>query len=152
MAIAAEILVRRDEQEEVLETFQRIRRETGWNIGFLEKELPEGWGWNRNSEQDGYYGSGQAPQAPKMKGGMMNPLLAKADFSLPNHPYQAFYQPPREPQVQVQSQLQDLGGGGGMGMSSGMSTANMGGGMNGGFGNGGFNGGGFDHGWGKYEG
>jgi hypothetical protein len=131
MAIAAEALVHREEQEEVMRIFDRIRKETGWNIGFLKKELPEKWGWNAEEQmlrdqntinqffprggQGG--GSGNLPPAPQghgqglqqqqqqagaaMRGGILNPLLAKADFSLPNHPYQAYYQPPR---------VHDLGG------------------------------------------
>src|SRR5271168_1763119 len=43
--IAAEVLVDRREQEEVLEIFDRIRRETGWKIRFLHNELREKWGW-----------------------------------------------------------------------------------------------------------
>lgn len=122
MAIAAEALVLREEQEEVMQIFERIHKETGWNIGFLQKELPEKWGWNAEEQmlrdqssisqffpeggQAG--GSGNLPPAPQshgqggqqheqqqMRGGILNPLLARADFSLPNHPYQAYYQPPR---------------------------------------------------------
>lgn len=141
MAIAAEVLVRRDEQEEVMETFHRIRRETGWNIGFLEKELPEVWGWNAPSEESGinqfFNGqSGSGGGGAKVKGGMINPMLAKADFSLQGHPYQAFYLPPREQEVHTHQQ--DMGGG-------------MSGSMGAGFGNG-FAGQGFEGGWGKYDG
>ncbi len=39
LAIAAECLVIRREQEEVLEIFEKIRKETGWKVGFLNKEL-----------------------------------------------------------------------------------------------------------------
>ncbi|KAK6579697.1 hypothetical protein PZA11_007933 [Diplocarpon coronariae] len=34
------------------------------------------------------------PARPGLPSGILNPLLAKADFSLPNHPYQQYYQPP----------------------------------------------------------
>ena len=45
LAIAAECLVVRREQEEVLEIFEKIRKETGWKVGFLNKELKVKWGW-----------------------------------------------------------------------------------------------------------
>ncbi len=114
MAIAAEVLVERKEQEEVMGILKQIRKDTGWNITFLEKELPEYWGWNASKPEaefgvsskgsggwtqgQGQQGYSQAsgPGTPKiLKGGMVNPLLAKADFLLPNHPYQNFYLPPR---------------------------------------------------------
>jgi hypothetical protein len=39
LAIAAEGLVIRREQEEVLEIFEKIRKETGWKVESLNKEL-----------------------------------------------------------------------------------------------------------------
>lgn len=45
LAIAAECLVTRHEQEEILEIFERIRKETGWKVGFLYKDLRQKWGW-----------------------------------------------------------------------------------------------------------
>jgi hypothetical protein len=119
--IAAEALVNRREQEEVLEIFERIRKETGWKISFLHNELKEKWGWlneDMTSQQHNSLsqffpgappGGAQATSAPslpapvlpvirepvpKRVGGIMNPLLRTADFSLPNHPYQQYYQPP----------------------------------------------------------
>ncbi len=47
LAIAAECLTVRREQEEVLQIVEKIMKETGWRVGFLKKELPEKWGWNR---------------------------------------------------------------------------------------------------------
>ena len=34
------------EQQEVLQIFDKINKETGWRIGFVYKELKEKWGWN----------------------------------------------------------------------------------------------------------
>lgn len=115
MAIAAEVLVDRHEQEEVLQVFDKIRKETGWQIGFLYNELKEKWGWNREQallEQQnsllggmsGISGGGltsmsglpPVPPAPKIPSGISNPLYRNADFSLPNHPYQQYYQPPNQ--------------------------------------------------------
>lgn len=42
---AAEVLTDRREQEEVLEIFDKIHKDTGWRVGFVYKELKERWGW-----------------------------------------------------------------------------------------------------------
>jgi hypothetical protein len=121
--IAAEVLVDRREQEEVLQMFERIRKDTGWRIGFIHKELKEKWGWpnEEHSQQQmiqqqnslaQFFPSGSTGatqqgigavtslpppvQASRGAGGILNPLLRTADFSLPNHPYQAYYQPPNQ--------------------------------------------------------
>lgn len=132
LAIACEILHERREQEEVLQIFDKIRKETGWKIGFLSDELKEKWGWNVEQREEQVHvgqqmllqganqqhsliyhtsmGGGNGsnlPPAPipsetssiprtPFRGGILNPLLAKADFSLPNHPYQQHYQPPSQ--------------------------------------------------------
>lgn len=124
LAIAAECLIARHEQEEVLQIFDKIEKETGWRIGFLHKELKEKWGWvdeeamaqqllaHQNSLnqffQNGQTGNGggggggnvlpSAPPVPRQTppGGILNPMLKTADFSLPNHPYQQYYQPPNQ--------------------------------------------------------
>lgn len=123
LAIAAECLVIRREQEEVLEVFEKIRAETGWKVGFLNKELKAKWGWQEDAVQQPPMVSQQpnslpqffptatqapppqaapaslppAPPPPRpsaIPSGIPNPLLKTADFSLPNHPYQQYYQPP----------------------------------------------------------
>ena len=118
LAIAAECLVVRREQEEVLEIFEKIRKETGWNVGFLNKELRVKWGWATDdasshqmpappsSSLGQFFPTTQAPitnlpPAPTLPsrsipGGILNPLLKSADFSLPNHPYQQHYMPPTQ--------------------------------------------------------
>jgi hypothetical protein len=118
LAIAGECLTDRREQEEVLEVFEKIQKETGWRVGFLGQELRTKWGWQpegtpqqvsvvaQNSLAQFFPSTSQAPStslppAPpppsrSMPGGILNPLLAKADFSLPNHPYQQYYQPPNQ--------------------------------------------------------
>ncbi|KAM3069452.1 hypothetical protein ACMFMF_008669 [Clarireedia jacksonii] len=121
LAIAAECLVVRREQEEVLDIFEKIRKETGWKVGFLNKELKEKWGWPDEAAQQQQMMSQASslsqffppttqasappssipppppppqPSRPMMPSGILNPLLKTADFSLPNHPYQQYYQPP----------------------------------------------------------
>ncbi|TQS38794.1 hypothetical protein Golomagni_00693 [Golovinomyces magnicellulatus] len=109
LAIAAECLVIRQEQEEILEIFEKIRKETGWKVGLLYKELRSKWGWDTQEIQQSSIAplsslgnsypamTHSAPSYKKsMPSGILNPLLAKADFSLPNHPYQQYYQPPSQ--------------------------------------------------------
>ena len=124
LAIAAEGLVVRREQEEVLEIFEKIRKETGWKVGFLNKELKAKWGWQEDvqppqqqQQMPAQQNSSLAaqffpstttsqppapPQVPprQLPSGILNPLLKTADFSLPNHPYQQYYQPPNQQQQQ----------------------------------------------------
>ncbi|KAF2788726.1 hypothetical protein K505DRAFT_254843 [Melanomma pulvis-pyrius CBS 109.77] len=140
LAIAAECLKTRREQEEVLQIFDKIRQETGWRVGFLNDELRETWGWNKQpqpqerQEQDfgahaqngnmGYQQQTHQPQvthqpvmpptllpsAPSAQArsrppvGILNPLLATADFNMPQHPYQSHYVAPN-PMHQVPNQL-----------------------------------------------
>jgi hypothetical protein len=132
LAIAAEGLVSRREQDEVLTIFDKIRKETGWRVAFLHKELKEKWGWHNEEEafqqqqqqqqqnqqmqaglmqmpgfgfqpQSNASGSSLPPAPPTMmaKGppqGIVNPLLSKADFSAPKHPYQNYWVPPQSSQ------------------------------------------------------
>jgi hypothetical protein len=106
MVIASEVLVDRREQEEALTVFDRIHRETGWNIAFLSSELRDKWGWNEESGSPSAshpYSAGRPSLPPHMAleqrrlispAGIPNPVYRSADFSLPNHPYQQFYRPP----------------------------------------------------------
>jgi hypothetical protein len=111
LAIAAECLVVRREQEEVLSIFEKIKKETGWRVGFINTELKEKWGWNdeafQRQQASGLqyqsggpqsYGGHQSnmpsmPTAPARRPGFPNPLLM-ADFNSPHPPYQSYYVPP----------------------------------------------------------
>ena len=118
LAIAAECLTNRREQEEVLEIFARIKREGGWRIQFVIDGLTNQWGWttqdpqasNTNSTTNTssiYQQSSQAsmlplPQQPppaqkKPPSGIVNPMYRNADFSKPDAPYKNFYVPPALP-------------------------------------------------------
>lgn len=136
LAIAAECLTNRREQEEVLEIFARIKREGGWRIQFVIDELHEKWGWTSTHETDMssnnstttassfYQQSGQAsmpplPQQPPLQtqrrppSGIVNPLYRNADFSKPDAPYKNFYVPPALPTppttaLQLQQQQQSV--------------------------------------------
>jgi len=144
LAHAAECLTDRREQEEVLQIFTKINKETGWRIAFVFKELKERWGWSEHpsmpqahitsnsdptprpighgsysasptqtaytntgsvSGPSGNYGQIQvatappppppaAPVARRPPIGIVNPMFATADFSMPQHPYQNVYVAP----------------------------------------------------------
>ena len=114
LAIAGDGLVERREQEEVLEIFTKIQKETGWRIAALTKELKAKWRWadevqmmaQPNSLAQFFPAQTQGPatnlppappQPPRtIPSGILNTILSKADFSLPNHPYQSHYQPPNQ--------------------------------------------------------
>lgn len=135
LAIAAECLTDRREQEEVLEIFARIKREGGWRIQFVIDELHEKWGWtnqdrdmsntNSTNTASGFYQqSGQAsmpplPQQPppaqkRPPSGIVNPLYRNADFSKPDAPYKNFYVPPALPPPPPPPPQQHQGGSHGM--------------------------------------
>lgn len=115
LAIAAECLVVRREQEEVLQIFEKIRKETGWRVGFLNKELKEKWGWAneealrqqqqmpaaliQNPQMQNFQfqqqGSSLPPAPPIRRRPGENPL-ATADFSNQGHPYQSYYVAPNQ--------------------------------------------------------
>lgn len=48
LAHAAETLEDRRAQEEVLQIFKKIHKETGWRVDFLFTELKDKWGWNED--------------------------------------------------------------------------------------------------------
>lgn len=111
LAIAAECLTSRDAQEEVLDIVDKIMKEAGWRIGFLKNELQEKWGWetanNRpqsesassNTPLNGHSllnsNTITTPSRTRIQSGIVNPLMATADFSMPNHPYQDHYVAPQ---------------------------------------------------------
>ena len=48
VVIAAECLEEYEEQAEILRILEKIHKETGWGIHFLQPELKKKWGWNEN--------------------------------------------------------------------------------------------------------
>lgn len=130
----------------MLQIFDKIRLETGWRVGFLNKELKERWGWSQDEQhsqtqpqqigatglqnttplraysqqqqqqQQQHQQQDQQQQssssmmgppppsssslppapaaAPRIPSGILNPILATADFSMPQHPYQSYYVAP----------------------------------------------------------
>lgn len=126
LAIAACVLIDREEQQEALAILDRIHNDTGWRLGNVLNELKKAWGWRDEGAGvptlaplgpppgtgggGGGFGSGsggmsqqpqqqppqqQPPQQQRMPvPGMVNPLLARADFNRPDHPYQNWYRPP----------------------------------------------------------
>ncbi|ETN41841.1 uncharacterized protein HMPREF1541_03778 [Cyphellophora europaea CBS 101466] len=103
LAVAGENLTVKREQEEVLDIFDKIKKETGWRVAFINDALKEKWGWN-TTEFDttgapSFYQQGTATMPPvstrpKYPSGIINPLYKNADFSAVNPPYQGSYVPP----------------------------------------------------------
>ena len=105
LAIAAESLSDRAEQDEVLSIFERIQKETGWRIQIIFDSLKKKWQRNNDfghSSNNSYSSLASSlpppPKAPPQ--GIVNPSYVKADFSLADHPYQNIWVPPIQPQVQ----------------------------------------------------
>ena len=123
LAIAAECLNVRREQEEVLTMFEKIQHETGWRVDFLRPELKKKWGWDveENYPQppqqqqmppavmstppmyDFYQQQATSlppaptiPPVPAIPRGIVNPLMRTADFNAPTHPYQNYYVAPSQ--------------------------------------------------------
>ncbi|PTD06512.1 hypothetical protein FCULG_00006744 [Fusarium culmorum] len=117
LAIAAAALTNPDEQSEVLEILERINNKNGWRLGAIEMELKKGWGWpcmklptlspkTETSHEPGASTTRRTSTSltpsrlstpPVMSAvGMKTPVnpLSFADFKLPNHPYQNWYEPP----------------------------------------------------------
>lgn len=148
LAIAAECLDTRESQEEILQTIDKIDKETGWRISFLKSELQAKWKWNAaaasgsaskshtmtttaaptsngsnpisssiadhtgNPQDPGSSSGSYLPSTTSMPtssaaipksdsrsrfpSGIINPIMASADFSMLNHPYQEHYVAPHD--------------------------------------------------------
>ncbi|KAI7764826.1 hypothetical protein LZL87_004031 [Fusarium oxysporum] len=117
LAIAAAVLTNPNEQDEVLEILDRFNSTNGWRLGAVEMELKREWGWERmkmstsspkteNSQDSVISAARRASMSltpsrilpPPVMGpvGTKTPVnpLSFADFRLPNHPYQNWYEPP----------------------------------------------------------
>ncbi|KAF5250549.1 hypothetical protein FANTH_4186 [Fusarium anthophilum] len=117
LAIAAAVLTNPNEQDEILEVLDRFNSTNGWRLGATETELKREWGWERmkmptsspkteNSQESVISAVRRASMSltpsriltPPVMGSVgtktpVNPL-SFADFKLPNHPYQNWYEPP----------------------------------------------------------
>jgi hypothetical protein len=88
LAIAAECLVNRREQEEVLQILDKIRKETGWRVGFLHTELKEKWGWNaeeafQQQQQQQQQQQAPAPPMDPTSSGVIHQSSNLQDFAYP---------------------------------------------------------------------
>jgi hypothetical protein len=63
LAVAAECLTNRHEQEEVVRIFDKIKQETGWRVGSVVQELQRKWGWPDSAAQQPQ----QTTQAPQVQ-------------------------------------------------------------------------------------
>ncbi|KAF1955869.1 hypothetical protein CC80DRAFT_473806 [Byssothecium circinans] len=96
LAIAAECLTERRAQEEVLQIIDKIRQETGWRVGFLNKELQEKWGWS--DQQNQAQAQAQAQVQAQNQNQVMPPTAQQ-----PQQVQQI--QPPQQQQQQQQPQV-----------------------------------------------
>ncbi|PYH89875.1 C6 zinc finger domain protein [Aspergillus ellipticus CBS 707.79] len=108
LAIAAECLTTREAQHEAFEILETITKQTGWKAEQVKKEFQEAWGWSDSHgppipmsedilalfHSDHALDPGHVPPRPKMPTGVINPVMATADFSMENHPYQDYYVAP----------------------------------------------------------
>ncbi|KAJ4174636.1 hypothetical protein NW754_005055 [Fusarium falciforme] len=117
LAIAGAVLTNPSEQAEVLDMLDRINTTSGWRLSAVEMELKKVWGWERmklpvsspkaDSSQSQGVPSVRRASMPLMSGRVSTPPvmaavgtktpvnpLSFADFKLPNHPYQNWYEPP----------------------------------------------------------
>ncbi|PKY03716.1 hypothetical protein P168DRAFT_311278 [Aspergillus campestris IBT 28561] len=104
LAIVAESFKTRETQEETLKILDDIAMKTGYSTESIKHELQEVWGWNSAgcssietpsnfTSSDSY---GPVYTQLKMPPGIINPIMACADFSMDNHPYQGYYVAPHE--------------------------------------------------------
>ncbi|KAG2420141.1 hypothetical protein HFD88_004941 [Aspergillus terreus] len=112
LALAAECLATREAQEEILHILDDIMKRTGWRAEHIKDELQAAWGWTTAPKDpsvdttDDAFGllrdlssldSGAIPESLRMPPGVVNPIMAFADFSMDNHPYQEYYVAPQRP-------------------------------------------------------
>ncbi|RYP04891.1 hypothetical protein DL764_004161 [Monosporascus ibericus] len=123
LAIVAEVLTDLCERQEVFAILENVDRETGWRLAGVLSNLKRVWGWENVGQIGWRRSSRRAPavattpptkaqpqqqsrmpmmQAQKQPAAVtasrpmrINPL-SFADFSLPNHPYQNWYEPPSQ--------------------------------------------------------
>ncbi|KAF3766886.1 hypothetical protein M406DRAFT_254673 [Cryphonectria parasitica EP155] len=103
LAIAGSVLTERHEQHEVLEILTHIYRKTGWNLKRVQFDLKCAWGWDIATASPSTqtspaatttYTPASVSSTPPSARPTVNPLLAQADFTQPNHPYREWYKPP----------------------------------------------------------
>jgi hypothetical protein len=121
LAIAGEYLTIRREQEEVIEMFDKIKKETGWRVQALQDTLKEKWAWSTQEfemmggtapggapsffQQGGVPTMPPVPPRPKFPSGITNPMYKNADFSAENPPYQGSYVAPAPGHILQSSHL-----------------------------------------------
>ncbi|CAN9363425.1 unnamed protein product [Alternaria alternata] len=102
LAIAAEPLTDRREQEEVLQIFDKIRQETGWRVGFVNTELKQKWGWDTPQNQEQKPQQQPPPPPPPQQQQQMNGHMQEGNVVYQQQQQQ---QQQQQPQVVVQQQM-----------------------------------------------
>ena len=91
LALAAECLVDRREQEEVLHLLDKIRKETGWRVAFMHKELKEKWGWTEEPQ------TSQPPPPPPPPMGAPSSGVVHQQSNMQDFQYPSASMPPAPP-------------------------------------------------------
>jgi hypothetical protein len=99
LAIAAEPLTDRREQEEVLQIFDKIRQETGWRVGFVNTELKQKWGWDTPQNQDQKPPQQPPPPPPPQQQQQRNGHMQESNVAYQQQPQVVVHQ--QMPQVSV---------------------------------------------------
>jgi hypothetical protein len=100
--------VTKEAREEVIKILDRIVKETGWRADHIRNDLQQAWGWQIPHQQevpsvstetislfDGRNPLHASDTADlRCPPGAINPIMAYADFSMENHPYQEYYVAP----------------------------------------------------------
>ncbi|PWY84843.1 hypothetical protein BO70DRAFT_334780 [Aspergillus heteromorphus CBS 117.55] len=136
LAIAAECLTTREAQQEAFDILESIIKQTGWKSEHVKKELQDAWGWtdshgppipmsddilalfNSDHDHDPDHPLDPVPRPHKMvvpSGGVVNPVMATADFSMEDRPYRDYYVAPAPAQAQRVVGFEFGGGGSGSG-------------------------------------
>ncbi|EAW12975.1 Zn(II)2Cys6 transcription factor domain-containing protein [Aspergillus clavatus NRRL 1] len=108
LVVAAECLVMREAQEEVIQILDKIVKETGCPAEHIKQDLQQTWGWPATHQEEvlapstgtvplvdnhGHLHTAELADSREPHGAI-NPIMAYADFSMEIHPYQEYYVAP----------------------------------------------------------
>ena len=108
LAVGGEPLVDFKQQQEVLTIFEKIKKETGFRVGFICDELMKKWGWTEDyvraqTQQNHYPQQPQPPQQQAMQSMLHTPPMEYGGFNMPMQPsphqqHHQHQQTPHQPQ------------------------------------------------------
>lgn len=100
--IGAECLVQRESQAEALRIVDDVLKDNSLRAEYIKNELREAWGWDWDasaSRQTAAVEHSVLDSATifsarsEVLSGIVNPIMATADFSMEGHPYGNYYIP-----------------------------------------------------------